>query len=419
MLRKVIVSLVLIVCFLAMAGVIAAHLVASRPEAETFERQESVLLVEAIELEPRTLVEEITGYGTARADRYARLSAQVAGEIVELPDSVKPGAAIEKDGLLLRIDETDYTRNLERAQGLLAQARAQLEQLDVQEKNLKRLMATARRQVDSAKWDYDKVQKLFEAGTAPKREREQARFLYEQSNLALQRLENERALLPTGRTQLRAVCDTHEVEVKIGQRNVDRCRITAPFDGRVDQVKVELGERVQPGLVLLSVVDPRLIEVPVELPISVRDRVRVGAACTLSVDSIPGVSWEGKVTRASPTASELTRTFELYVEIDNAGRAAPLVPGYFVLAKIVGATIPDALVVPRVAIRQGRVFVCESGVASERTVRVERQLGDRSVVAGLAAGQMVITTNLDTLYEGMPVRLAGATTGPASRMAAK
>jgi multidrug efflux pump subunit AcrA (membrane-fusion protein) len=122
---------------------------------------------------------------------------------------------------------------------------------------------------------------------------------------------------------------------------------------------------------------------------------------------MPGVSWQGQVKRIAPAASEATRTFELFVEVNNTEQVHELVPGFFVRAEIEGPTLTDVLVVPRGSVQQSKVFVYQNGQARKRGVQVARVLRDRSVVTGIRSGDVVITSNLDALYEGAPVRLAG------------
>jgi multidrug efflux pump subunit AcrA (membrane-fusion protein) len=155
--------------------------------------------------------------------------------------------------------------------------------------------------------------------------------------------------------------------------------------------------------------DPTLIEIPVELPVSLRDRVMLGAACELSLESKNPTCWSGRIKRIAPSANQLTRTFELYVEVrQNRDEAFPLLPGYFLRAEITGKTLENVLLVPRGAIQEDAVFVYEDGHAVPRSVKVERHLNDDSVVTGLDAGAIVITSNLDVLYDGAPVRLEGS-----------
>jgi len=79
--RKLIVSLVSILAILGVSLGLAVWLVRTAPEAPQVEISNPPLLVKAVRVEPRDVVEPLVGYGTARAERYARLSAQVAGEV--------------------------------------------------------------------------------------------------------------------------------------------------------------------------------------------------------------------------------------------------------------------------------------------------------------------------------------------------
>ena len=403
--RQIIVSLILIVTLLAAGTGITIGLVKTRPEPPTRDISRPPLLVEAITVQPQTVVEPIVAYGTARADRFARLSAQVVGEIVELGDWLKPGVEVRKGQVLLRIDEEEYARRLDSAQSRLEADRAQSAQLEVEGRNLDRLIAIARKELDIAQSDFDRIKELFEEGESHPREHDQYHRVLQQARSAHQVLENRKALLPSRRAQWEANCRNRHAEVELAQLNLDRCRIAAPFDGRIDEVLVELGERAQVGRELVTLLDPNLIEVPLELPASVRHRVPSGAACHLSVDSTDEVAWSGLVRRMSPTASEATRTFRLYVEVNNAEQARHLVPGFFIRAIVDGPTLEDVLVVPRGAIQQDRVFVYNAGKAHLRDISIVRHLLDRTVVAGLKPGDVVITSNLDALYEGAAVRL--------------
>jgi len=406
--RKLLVSLILITAFVGLGTGIAALLVLTAPEPPQVDLARPPLLVEAVRVEPVTVTESLIGFGTARADRYARLSAQVAGEIVAVADGLEVGAEVRQGQVLIRIDEHEYKERLARAESLLASSEAQLEQLDTESQNLDRLITPAQRELSSAQFEYDKVKDLYEEGAAPKREHEQTRLILEQTRRMLLMLENQKSLLPSRRAQLRATCDNHRAEVAIARLDLTRCTIRAPFAGLVAEKLIEVGERVQKGSSLLALLDPGLIEVPVKLPVSVRPRVAIGSACKLTTPSMPGVSWQGQVKRIAPAASEATRTFELFVEVPNAEQEHELVPGFFVQAEIEGPKLVDVLVVPRGSVQQGEVFVYRNGKARKRGVQVARVLRDRSVVTGIQSGDVVIVSNLDALYEGAPVRLEGA-----------
>jgi RND family efflux transporter MFP subunit len=178
---------------------------------------------------------------------------------------------------------------------------------------------------------------------------------------------------------------------------------------------VELGERVNPGARLFGLLDPDSIEVPIELPVSLRDRVSVGSACRLKLESNEEVSWSGQVARIAPSAARATRTFSLFVEVDNTRQQQPLMPGLFVRAGIEGPVWRDALVIPRGIVQREHVFVYDNGLARRRVVKIERHLLDQTVVSGLRAGEIVITSNLDALFDGATVRLQPSGTAARDR----
>ncbi|MFQ5805685.1 MAG: hypothetical protein ACE5I3_04460 [Phycisphaerae bacterium] len=94
--RQVIFSLVLIVALLSVGTGLSILLVKSAPQPPTSNTERPALLVQGLEVKPQTLVESIVGYGTARADRHARITAQVSGEVAELHPNLRVGASARR-----------------------------------------------------------------------------------------------------------------------------------------------------------------------------------------------------------------------------------------------------------------------------------------------------------------------------------
>lgn len=407
MTRRVLISLAMVVVILVMGASAAAWLISHKPEPESTVPIRPPLVVSAVRVEPRTIVEPILGFGTARADRHARISTQVVGEIVELAEDIKEGAHVEEGRVLMRIDDREYQAQLKRARSALDSDQAQLQQLDKEDTNLQRLIDLAEDELEIARREYDRVRDLIERDSANPREFDLALGDLQRARRTLQILENQKAVLPDRKAAQRATCELRRAEVALAELNVERCTILAPFDGWLDKVQAEIGERVAPGDQLCTLVDPMLIEVPIELPISVRASVDVDAECELMIESLPGVRWTGRIKRIAPVASEATRSFKVFVEIDNRHQPQLLMPGAFVRAKIGGLTFENATVIPRGSIENGRVFVYSDGAAVPRDVTVVRHLLDETIVKGLEPGELVITSNLDSLKDNTPVRLRG------------
>ncbi|MHC4672153.1 MAG: efflux RND transporter periplasmic adaptor subunit [Planctomycetota bacterium] len=403
--RKIIVSLILIGLFLTVGISLAAVLMMTKTEPPKIGQNHVPLVVSGVTVMPQSFIEPIAGYATARADRYAKLSAQVPGKIIEIVNNLKVGDQVKKGEPLIRIAPKEYEYLLDRAKSLLDAVKSQQTQVDVEEQNLNQLIEIAKSELSIAQREHQRVKDLFNREMAPRREYDLAQLALERGRRTLQSLQNNKALLPDKRAQLAAAYNNRLAEVELAQLNLERCTIAAPFDGRTDELNVEIGEHVIAGQVLVTVLDPTLIEVPIELPASVRPRVQVGAASVLTVDSVKDMTWTGRVTRIGPSTSESTRTFELFVEVDNSQQTQQLVPGYFVRATISGPTWENVLVVPRGSIKNDGVFICRDGKAYSRNIRVKKNLLDQSIIAGIEDGTVVITSNLDALYDGAPIRL--------------
>ncbi|NLX14088.1 MAG: efflux RND transporter periplasmic adaptor subunit [Phycisphaerales bacterium] len=356
---------------------------------------------------PQNLIEPIIQFGTTRADRLAPLSAQVIGQVIELPAAIRPGRTVAKDQILLRIDAREYEAALAQAEGQLARDRAALAQLDVEESNLTQLISTAVNVLDNTQWDFNKTKALFDQQMASDREFKTALIDLERARLTVQEYEHRKALIPAQREQQAAVVRASEATVDLARLNVEHCTIKAPFDGVIEELSVALGQRVQIGESLFTLLDSRWIEVVIEVPAGLSDRVRVGAPCRLTVETMHGSAWDGLVKRISPAANEMLRTLKVYVEVDNDRYERKLLPGFFVKARIDGPTLENVLTVPRNIIQNNRVFVYNDGHAHVREVRVEHDLLDRSVVIGLEPGDIVITSHLDSLYDNAPVSIIG------------
>lgn len=403
MLRRVIVSSILAIILIAIGVAVAARLIATKPKPPTGGEPTPLLTVRATEIQPETVIQPITAYGTARAQRAISINAQVAGEITHVSPRFEAGAPVEQGDLLVRIDDREYQANLQRTRAQLAAAQAALERVDVEQQNIDNLIAIARRELELAEREYNRVRDLLEAGTSTPREADQFRLAYEQATRTLRGLENQRAILPKTRAERRATLDLRRAEVAVAELSLERTQILAPFTGKLDEVHVELGTRVQPGARICDLIDPSRVEIQLQLPVSQRSLLQTGADCQLQLENSPLTTWNGSIARIAPRADEQTRSFAAYVDVNNAEQNSPLLPGTFVRAIVNGPTLRDVVVVPRGAIQQDHVFVWNEGRARKRPISLDRRIRERAVVRGLQPGDVLITSNFDTLYDGAPV----------------
>ena len=404
-------SIILIVIALCGGGGIAGLLYVTREEPPRRERAAPPPLVESLVVRAEQVTERYAGYGTARPDRTARLASEVASTVIELVNNIEAGSIVIDGQSLIRLDDREYRYALQRASALAASDQASADEVVAEAQILEKLIATADEELRVARDERDRLSGLFERGLAAKKEFDFAIMAYQQTRRVLQGYQMQLAKMAPRQARFAASKMSREAEVRLAELNIERCEITAPFGGTIETLSVEIGDRVAPGSVVLTLIDPAHVEIPVRLPASVHDRISLGAPCRIDCESMPGIAWEGQVARIAASVDEQTRTFPVYLDVDNANQARPLVPGTFVRAEVQGPIHQNRILVPRVAIREGRVLVAEDGVVCPRPVRVERLIGDRALIEGdVQSGERVILSHLDTLASGTPIRVRGAET---------
>lgn len=252
------------------------------------------------------------------------------------------------------------------------------------------------------------VSQAAEAVEKARRDLERARRLQADEVATEEQVQNLTTAYSVARSNLDAV-----------RFNARFARIEAPVDGLVLQRLSEENELVQGGqpVFVLGATGAGWV---VRAALADRDAVRVdlGDAARVVFDAFPGREFAGKVTRVASSADPLTGTFEVEIEVapDGARFARGLV-AKIALALGEGEQVVAQTVVPVTAIveadgHDATVYVldADAGVARRKQVAVGRIVGDRVIVlAGLDAGEQVITDGAAWLADGKPVRLVGDT----------
>ena len=131
------------------------------------------------------------------------------------------------------------------------------------------------------------------------------------------------------------------------------------------------------------------------VPESVAGLVRVGQGARTTLTAFPGESFPGRVAAILPSVEEASRTLTVRIELPNRG--GRLRPGMFATVSFTGGG-RNALLVPTEAIiRTGRrslvMLALERGRYQPAEVQLGREAGGQTeVIAGLAAGERVITS---------------------------
>lgn len=187
--------------------------------------------------------------------------------------------------------------------------------------------------------------------------------------------------------------------------------VTAPADGIVAQPLVSNGQLVADLDPLADLIDPRSVYVEAAVPVSDLAAVRPAMAAVVTSPIHPGQKLGARVAAISPSFSQGGATTPARIEFDGPERMAEVgAPAEVsVTTSLVSAAtvIPDAALFEDAANGAWYVFVAGAdGRAHRTTVTIGIRAGGRTqVVAGVSAGQVVITSGGYALSDGLRVRV--------------
>jgi RND family efflux transporter MFP subunit len=309
----------------------------------------------------------------------------VSGEIVHVEPAFRPGGLVRAGDPLLRLDPADYEQALIMRQSEMGQVKAELEIEQGQQR--------------AAELEF----KLLGEDIDP-------------ANRALVLREPQVASL---RSKLRAA----EAAVKQAQLELDRTQIQAPFDAQILERFVELGSQVSARDRLARIVGTDEYWVVATVPLAkVRwihfpEAKKEGARAVLRHRSVwePGQKREGIVRRLIGEVDANTRLARIIVSVPKPlgglvdGELKPaLILGTVVQVEIEAAEIADVVRLDREYLRQNHsVWVMDGEELKIRKAEVIFSDGTHAYIrGGLEEGDRVVTTNLATVVDGLPIREA-------------
>lgn len=375
--------------------------------------------VRVIEVPRLDVVPRATGYGEVEPAREWQAVAEVSGRITWLHPDFARGAILAEGTDLIRFDPADYEL-------ALAEARAQLAEIDARETNTRDSLAIEQRSLDVLRRDLERKTELRRTGAISQTALDEARRALLQGEQQVQSLRSTLNLIPSQRQAV-------ETRVETARLNIDRTTVRAPFDIRVRQVDVEHGQYAQRGQTLATADGIEAAEVAAQVPLArlfpllpqaggalgetgvVQAAARLPALLALAAEvrlqaGQRTVTWEAEVARLAETVDPKTRTVGVIVRVDDPyGQATPgerpaLVRGMFVEVAFAGRAREDHLVIPRSALHEGRrVYVVGAdGRLEIRPVQVAWEQDDIAVLdGGLEVGARIVVTDLIPAVEGM------------------
>ena len=187
------------------------------------------------------------------------------------------------------------------------------------------------------------------------------------------------------------------------QTLVSYTKITAPFDGVVTCRYADPGALIQSGtssdtqsLPLVRVSDNYRLRLDFPVTVDYVKDIQLGDAVEVSVESLGGKTFTGKISRFTHDVDEHTRTMTTEIEVPNP--TLRLVPGMYATVVLKVERHPQVLAIPTEAVagdKRNTVYVVnQNDEVEERTVKLGLETPDKyEVVSGLNEGDLVLIGN--------------------------
>lgn len=185
--------------------------------------------------------------------------------------------------------------------------------------------------------------------------------------------------------------------------------IRSPISGVVDEKFMNRGEMSAPGSPIVNIIDISRVKISAGVPEMYITKVEKGQNVIVTIDALPGVSFEGKVSFIAPALQGTSRTFEIEIVINNRDKI--LKPGMNANVQISEYTEGNAVVIQQDLIidygEEQYLFVLDGDVARKRVVK----LGGRNdnmvlIESGLNPGDLLITEGFQAIKDGDKVQVA-------------
>ncbi len=315
-------------------------------------------------IEPVPISESSEYLGTLKSRHSVVLNPQVEGQITNI--FVRSGDRVKAGTALMQIDPIKQQATV----GSQEAARA------AQEAN-----------VHFAQIQWERAQKLFDAGVISKQDYDQAR-----------------TNLETAQHQLKSL----DAQVQQQQAELHYYRVNAPTDGFVGDIPVRVGDRVTNTTTLTTVDQPGPLEIYINVPVERSKDLKMGQKVQL-LDSQSKVVADTQIDFISSQVDTNTQSVLVKATVKNS--ADTLRTSQFARTRIVWST-HDGPVIPVLAVQringQSFAFVVDgsgkSQVAHQKVLTLGEMVGnDYAVLDGLKSGDRVVIEGAQNLVDGTPV----------------
>lgn len=323
-------------------------------DPEFAEQMDKSVLVSVEKLEKKTFVHQIKVQGEVASRKNIQISPEAMGRVLQV--TVEPGDQVRKGQTLIRLDNETNQNQI-------------------------RELKTA---LDLATTMFEKQSKLWEDGVGT-----EVQYLE-----AKNRKESLESQLATAQSQL------------------NKTYLKAPFTGRINDVNTRVGEYVQPGMPVVSMVSMEEMYLRADVSEDYINAIEEKNPVSVYFPSTKN-SVMTEISAISYVINQANRTFEIEAKIDDDLKGVK--PNQLAIIDLTDYRNEDALVVPTNVIQQDSkgdfVFVIDTvkgeKIAHKKHVETGKTFnGETEILKGLSVNDTIVTEGYRNVVNEIPVKIA-------------
>jgi HlyD family secretion protein len=242
----------------------------------------------------RTIIQSVSASGKIYPETEVKIKPDVSGEIVELP--ILEGDSVIKGQLLVRINQSIYSSEVQQAEASMNQSRASVN-------NAREMVAQAKAQMTRTQSNYERNKELYKNKVISKMEFEQAEADYLSAKANYEAMN---ANVTAGNFGV----SSSQASVTQARENLRRTIITAPTSGIISQLLVKKGERVvgtaqMDGTQIMTIADLGKMEVRVDVSETDIPKVNIGDTTLIEIDAYRSQKFKGVVSKIAVSSVQL------------------------------------------------------------------------------------------------------------------
>lgn len=214
--------------------------------------------------------------------------------------------------------------------------------------------------------------------------------------------------------QAKTAMESQQKTVAQIKSQLNKTLVTAPFSGTIDEVLIEKGKVVAPGMNLFRIVNLSNMYVTANVPENYIGQLKLGAVVDVYLNSL-GKNYQGKVRQIGNYINPNNRTFGIEIALPNPDNL--LRPNQVAVLKIEDYKNPKALLLPENILQEtadgSKVIYVIDKIDSKNNAKATQkaiEIGYTSgafveVKSGLQVGEIVITEGGKALKDGQTVEV--------------